>query len=86
MIGRNTKRQLVFFASSLFFGCGLLLANRLVEVRCILDYLFCSVLTLASGLGLTIMVLWWLTDRTGKDGILPALPLKVSRWTAGRCG
>ncbi len=87
MSDRNLKHQLTFPALILFFGCGLLLTNELIAVHSVWDYVIVHLLTLMNGLGLSIVIMWWITHvRRKKAEALEDFPVKVSRGTAGKCG
>ncbi len=82
MDSRNLKRPLTFLSLTLFFGCGVLLTHKLMKVRSVWDYVVIHMLTLMSGLGLIIVVVWWLMHiRRRQDEAREALSPEGSRGT-----
>ncbi len=87
MENRNLRAQLTFLGLTLFFGCGLLLTHKVIAVQNVWDYVVVILLKLMSGLGLTIVIMWWFTSiRNARAEARQSLPVKVPRGTSGRCG
>ncbi len=84
---RNLKESLICLALTIFFSLGVLLTNRFIAMRSLWDYIAVHVLTMMSGLGLTVVLLWWITRANNRRSEpQAAFPEKVSRGVPGRCG
>ncbi len=86
MAKRRLKETSIFLGLTIFFGAGVLLTNRYLAIYSLWDYILVHVLTMMSGLGLTVVFLWWITYAGNKRrDAQPAFPEKVSREMPGRC-